>query len=209
MHGRFPLAIALALMFVSRTAAAQDPLAARLDSVTLRAVMQRVEMARAEGLPVEPLRNKALEGASKSASGPQIEAAVDRLLERLRQGRATLGDRASTPELVAAAAVLDLGVESSALGVLHRAAPDRSIASALVGLAFLVQRGAQADRSTALLEGMLQARASDADFARFQTLVEQDVRAGAPITGAAHARARAFIEHGGRVRAPSSEPFPR
>jgi hypothetical protein len=39
---------------------------------------------------------------------------------------------------------------------------------------------------------MLDARASDADFARFRELVDQDVRAGAPIGNAARARARAF-----------------
>jgi hypothetical protein len=192
MRHRIPTVAAILLAFAAGGVMAQDALSGRLDAPTATAVRGIIAGATAEGLPAEPLRNKALEGASKGADGARIVTAVEQLLGRLREGRVALGGNATTAELVSAAAVLDLGVAPKAVSGLRAARPDEPLASALVGLAFLVQRGASVDGSVTLVREMLDARASDADFARFRELVDQDVRAGAPIGNAARARARAF-----------------
>ncbi|MDQ3810146.1 MAG: hypothetical protein M3336_07640, partial [Chloroflexota bacterium] len=73
------LAACLALMlalFVPQVQAQDARLAARLDPATRKAVEVIVDSARAAGLPTEPLIDKALEGASKRASGGRITAAV-------------------------------------------------------------------------------------------------------------------------------------
>lgn len=171
----------------------------RLDPAVAAFVAEAVARAEAEGLPGAPLRSKALEGASKGADAAAIRRAVERLAERLRNAQAALGS-ATDAELVAAAALLDLGVPERTLTTLRAERPDRPIAGALVGHAFLVQRGVPVERSTELVRAMLAASVTERDFAQFQRLVEQDVLAGAPVHGAAQARARAFIEHGGRIR---------
>lgn len=194
-YGSFVLA--LMLLVLPGSAHGQ---AVQLDPATSAFVDSAAAELEAVGLPGGPLRNKALEGASKGAAPEAIRAAVARLAGRLRTAAEALGTRRTESELVAAAALLDLGIEPRGIEELRAARQDGSIASALIGVAFLVQRGATEKASTEIVRAMLAASAGDADFVRFQRLVEQDLRSGAGIGGAAQARARAFIEHGTRVR---------
>lgn len=190
----------LALLATAAGTAAQDRLAERLDSTTLRAVEALLDRATADGIAAGPLRNKALEGAGKGAAGPAIVHAVEGLYLRMDAAKRALGGKATPDEQVAGAALLDFGVDTVALATLREAAADRSTTSALVGLAFLVQRGVPASRSVPLVRRMLEARATEADFATFQKLVDEDVRAGLPAAGAADARGRAIIRHGASLR---------
>ncbi len=185
------------LILVTGPAAAQSAdLLNRLDPETAAAVEAILREAESDGLPPAPLRNKAFEGASKGADRARIVETVRRMHQRMRRAAAALGG-ASPAELVAAVSAIDLGVPDSGIAALRRARPDGSVAGALVGLAFLVQRGAPVDRSVAVVRTLLSARASDADFTRFRRLVEEDLRAGAPAAGAAEARARAYIPRDG------------
>jgi hypothetical protein len=203
-HAVCTMAIA-ALAGVVSGAAQGRPGETRLDEPTARAIEALVQQARAEGLPADPLRNKAIEGASKGADGARIVEAVRRLHERMRRAAVALGPGTSAAELVAAAAVLDVSVPDASLVALRVVRPGRSIASGLVGLAFLVQRGVAVERAVGLVRELLIADVNDTDFTRFRRLVEQDIRAGASAAGAAEVRTRAWIRHGVAVRGVTPE----
>jgi hypothetical protein len=172
---------------------AQEPATTRVKPDVARVIDAIVDNAVAAGLPPAPLRNKALEGASKGADGDRIIAVVRHLRDRLATARDVLGPGTTEAEYVAAAAALDVGASPASLAELRTARPGGSIAGGLVGLVFLVQRGAASSLATGIVRDLLAARATDLDFDRFRHLVEQDVRAGAPVGSAAQARARAFV----------------
>lgn len=170
----------------------------RLDARTAQVVSGLVTRAQERGLPAEPLVQKALEGASKDASGEAIAGAVASLLTDLGQARDALGP-APTAVLVLGAAVLDAGVSTAQLAQLRPQHDAKALGGALAGLAYLLSRGVPADGSLAIVQAMLDARLSDVEFASLQRLVEQDVRAGTPATAAAQVRAGALIRHGARL----------
>jgi hypothetical protein len=176
---------------VPAAAAAQD--GARLDHASAAAVERLLEEARAARLPVEPLRHKVAEGLSKGAAGPLIVRAVERLRDRLAVAASALGEDASAPDLVAGAALMDLGITGMHLRRIRSARPDRPVASALIGLAFLVQHGAGTEGAVSIVYDMLIARVSDTEFDRFRETLARDIEAGAPVTGVMRARATAAI----------------
>jgi len=193
-------ALSIALPALSRAQAVDTT---RLDVASRAAIERTINAARTAGLPVEPLRNKVIEGLSKGADGPLIAKVVEQLRGRIERAATALGRNTSTPDLVAAAAVLDLGVTDAQLRRVRTARPDDAVASALVGLAFLVQTGAQTDGAINVVCDMLIARVPDAEFDRFRESVARDVYAGASVTGAARTRAEAAIlrvqRGGGRI----------
>ena len=92
-------------------ARAQDPrLAGKLDSATFVAVSRVLDAAREQGLPTEPLVDKALEGAMKRAPGPRIVDVVSVLATRLATAREALAPQPSSPEIMAGADALAVGV---------------------------------------------------------------------------------------------------
>src|SRR5258708_4662549 len=95
--------IVAALLLVTQVAA-QDPRLERLDPDTRSAVVAVLDSARDVGLPVESIIQRALEGATKGASGARIVAAVRRLAVDLGTARGALGTSAAAPELEAAVA---------------------------------------------------------------------------------------------------------
>src|SRR5215467_2754303 len=89
-------ALAAALLG-TRAVQAQDPrLLHRLDTATLGAIGVLMDSARADGLPIEPLVQRALEGAAKHAEPDRIVGAVRRLAGELGVARAALGRTSST-----------------------------------------------------------------------------------------------------------------
>src|SRR5574341_1439766 len=85
------LSLAAALSFTS-AAQGQDPrLERRRDAETRARVAAIIDSARASGLPIEPLVDKALEGASKGAPGDRIVTAVRNLAVGLGAAREALG----------------------------------------------------------------------------------------------------------------------
>jgi hypothetical protein len=197
---RVTLALGLALGSAQRVVAQDARLTQRLDATTAYAVSTIVDSARAAGLPTEPLVQKALEGASKRASGEQITSAVRRLHARLATARSALGAGTAEAELVAAAAVLDLGASDDGLRGMRELGTDRSLAGPLVGLAYLIQRGVAPEASLEIVRSMVRAKLTDTEFVALQRLVDQDIRAGAPAADAASMRARALIQHGPGLR---------
>ncbi|HXG98525.1 MAG TPA: hypothetical protein VNJ06_15580 [Gemmatimonadales bacterium] len=169
--------------------AAQDPRLARLDPDTRSAVVALMDSARGDGLPVEPLIQRALEGATKSAPGARIVAAVRRLTLDLGAARTALGTDASSPELEAGVAALRAGATPQILTQL-RTVRRPPLTMALSVFADLVASGVPADSAAAAVL-MLAPKARDADLVEFRRAVERDIALGAPPGAATSIRVNA------------------
>ena len=146
-------------------AAAQDPrLAARLDSVTLPRVEAVLVTAQRRGLPVEPLVQKALEGASKGAPGPRIVTAVESMLADLTQAQRGLGRGSSADELVAGAAALRAGATLEMVDQLRRTGPDGGVAVPLAVFADLVAGGMTVDAAWNSVEDLARRGGDQEEF---------------------------------------------
>jgi hypothetical protein len=167
--------------------AAQDPRLERLDPETRSLVTSVVDSARAVGLPSEPLIQRALEGATKGASGVRIVEAVRRLATDLGTARSALGTRTTQPELEAGVAALRAGASPEVLTSV-RDARRPPLTMALAVLADLVASGVPADSASAIVLA-LAPTARDADLVAFRKAVERDISLGAPPGASASVRA--------------------
>ncbi len=176
-------------LLLSAQVAAQDPRLERLDPDTRSAVVALMDSARGDGLPVEPLIQRALEGATKSAPGARIVAAVRRLTLDLGTARTALGTDASSPELEAGVAALRAGATPQILTQL-RTVRRPPLTMALSVLADLVASGVPADSAAAAVL-TLAPKARDADLVEFRRAVERDIALGAPPGAASSVRVNA------------------
>src|SRR5213083_1895965 len=179
----------LAALLMVVQVATQDPRLERLDPDTRTAVSAVVDSARDAGLPVEPLIQRALEGATKGAPGARIVAAVRRLTVDLGAARLALGTNASAAELEAGVAALRAGATPEILAHLRdlRRPP---LTMALSVLADLVASGVPADSAAAAVLA-LAPKARDADLVEFRRAVERDSALGAPPGAATSVRLNA------------------
>ena len=202
------VACLLACLALTSVARAQDPrLARRLDSATQAQVAAVLDSARSAGLPLEPLVDRALEGASKGAPGPRIAAAVRKLAADLTAARQALGGGAAA-ELEAGASALRAGVTPDALAHLRESRPQQSLTVALAVLADLVARGVPADTASVFVLAI--AAATDEQLVAFQRNVERDIALGAPPLAAAAVRVNATSRQGLTDAAPQGgSPPPR
>ncbi|HZH80769.1 MAG TPA: hypothetical protein VFD68_05675 [Gemmatimonadales bacterium] len=186
-------AVLLSLCLVApfaRAAAQGDPRLERLDEATRPIVVALIDSARAVGLPVNPLVERALEGAIKGAPGATIATAVRRLAADLGRARDALGPGASPAELDAGAAALRAGAGPDVLTRLRRARGHRPVTMALAVLTDLVARGVPIDTATTAVL-TLAATARDQDLVDFRRAVERDIAIGAPPAAAASIRVNA------------------
>ena len=181
----------LAAMLVAGRAAGQqtDPRLERLDAATRPAVAALVDSAGRALLPTEPLVQRALEGATKRASGELIVAAVRRFAVELGHARDALGSTASPAELSAGAAALRAGASPTVLARLRQARRE-PLTMPLAVLADLVASGVPVDSAAAAVLA-LAARARDADLVEFRRAVDRDIALGAPPAAATAAAATA------------------
>jgi len=180
------LPLVAATLVAGRAATQQtDSRLERLDAATRPAVTALVDAARRASLPTEPLVQRALEGATKRASGDVIVAAVRRLAVDLGHARDALGTTASPAELTAGAAALRAGASPTILIELRhtRRAP---LTMPLAVLADLVASGVPVDSAAAAVLA-LAGRAGDTDLVEFRRAVERDIALGAPPAAAAAA----------------------
>src|SRR5205823_4241978 len=102
--------VALVTVTLASRLSAQDArtarLAGKLDGETQAVVLRTLDSARTRGLPTEPLVDKALEGATKKATGPRIQAAVSTLLVRLEAARNALAPNPGPRDIAAGADAL-------------------------------------------------------------------------------------------------------
>jgi hypothetical protein len=192
LHGRIAAA-ALLLVLPSVAQGQEERLRGRVDPQTYAALAPLLEHARAEGLPVEPLVEKALEGVTKGASGPRVVDAVRGLSARLERARSTLGLAATEAELSAAAAALYVGAPPELIARVGRARSKAALDARLNALAYLLQRGVAPGPAEDLLVSLLRAGLVDRDLLLLQQRVDEEIRSGAAPLGAARAEARRLL----------------
>jgi hypothetical protein len=154
-------------LLVAAPAAAQAPdarLAERLDPVTVTSVQQVVDSARGEGLPTEPLVQKALEGGTLGAGGDRIVAAVRALHGQLGRARDALGGEASDAELTAAAGALRAGLTPVALRRLQSLRSGRPLVVPIAVLTDLVAEGVTPEEATRSVLDLARDGRPDDDF---------------------------------------------
>ncbi|HEV8264373.1 MAG TPA: hypothetical protein VGQ06_05435 [Gemmatimonadales bacterium] len=190
-------AAVLALTFATQ-AQAQEPRLERLDSAARAPVAAVLDSARAAGLPVEPLLQRALEGTIKHAAPDRVVAAVRRLAGDLGRAREALGVSAAPAELEAGAAALRAGASPAVLAQLRRARR-QPLTVPLAVLADLVASGVPVD-SAASAVLMLAGSVRDADLIEFRRAVERDIALGASPATAATADAPTSLNATARPR---------
>jgi hypothetical protein len=163
---------------------AQEPrLVGRISDPARTRVQSIVDSALAVGLPIEPIVDRALEGAAKGAPGDLIVSAVRRLWGELRIAREAFGDGASPGELSAGASALRAGASSADLAELRARRPGQPLTVAAAVLADLVAVGVPTDTAiTAVLA--LAAGAGDSEYIAFRRNVERDIALGASPSAA-------------------------
>src|SRR5947207_1142580 len=187
---RAALPLLTAVLVAGRAVAQEsDPRLERLDATTRPMVAALVDSARAAALPVEPLVQRALEGATKQASGDVIVGAVRRFAIDLGHARDALGSRATPAELTAGAAALRAGAPPTVLAQLRRTRRE-ALTMPLAVLADLVASGVPVDSAAAAVLA-LATRARDVDLVEFRRAVERDIALGAPPAAATAAAATA------------------
>jgi hypothetical protein len=183
-------ALSVALVAATPVAAQDARLAARLDPPVLNRVTYMLDSVRSAGLPTEPLVDKALEGASKRASGDRIVAAVRTLAGDLGAARNALGRTAGEPELVAGAAAIRAGATQRDLARL-RSGRNGSLTVPLAVLANLMARGVPSDTASSVVYRLAARGAPDEEFTDLQREVERDIGTGASPAAAASVRGKA------------------
>ena len=173
---------------------AQDARAARLDGKldgeTQAVVLRTIDSARTRGLPMEPLVDKALEGATKRAAGPRIQAAVSTLLGRLEAARDALAPNPTPRDITAGADALAYGATREALKAMRAIRPNESVAVPLGVLTQLVASGVPVGRATRVVADLLRRGARDEQLIALNDDVRSYVAAGASPEVALDVRTR-------------------
>jgi hypothetical protein len=135
------------------------------------------------GLPVEPIWDKALEGAAKRVPAGRIAPAVSEYVTRLSAARGALGAGPSTEALVAGADALRRGVPATALTQIGE--PRARASMALVVLADLVETGVPVDRALDVVREALARRTADDEMLALNARVRAAMRQGESASAAA------------------------
>jgi hypothetical protein len=172
------LAVALAMVVPRGDVAGQEPrLAGRLSPAARTGVEAVLDSARRQGLPLEPLVDRALEGASKRADDARIIAAVHRLAGDLGAARDAMGTGVSDAEITAGASALRAGARPDDLAQIRSRRSGQSVTVAVAVLTDLVALGVPPDTATTAVLAL--AGADDAAYLAFRRSVERDVALGA------------------------------
>ena len=166
------------LALAPHAALSQEPRLAVLSEPHRAWVEAILDSARAAQLPVEPLVDRALEGASKGADAERIVAAVRRLHAELGLARNAMGELSSAAEIVAGASALRAGAAPGDLAHLRERRGDQSLTVAAAVLADLVAVGVPADRAVAAVLALAEV-VDDAEYVAFRQSVERDIALGA------------------------------
>jgi hypothetical protein len=184
----------LAMLGLPVALSAQDARAARLDGKldgeTQAVVLRTLDSARTRGLPMEPLVDKALEGATKRAAGPRIQAAVSTLLVRLEAARDALAPNPTPRDITAGADALAYGATREALKAMRAIRPNESVAVPLGVLTQLVASGVPVGRATRVVADLLRRGARDEQLIALNDDVRSYVAAGASPEVALDVRTR-------------------
>lgn len=184
------LTLCAVLAAVAVPAHGQDArLASRLPDPARTQVEAILQSARGRGLPVEPLVDRALEGAAKGAPPALIVTAVTRLRDELLAASTAFGAAATPAELTAGASALRAGATPDDLAHLREARSGRPLTVAAAVLADLVAAGVPADTAVSAVLA-LAAAAGDAEYVAFRRNVQRDIELGASPAAALGVRLR-------------------
>lgn len=190
MSKRSLLILALIGLAPLPLAAQEARLDAKLDTATRAFVLRTIDSAQMRGLPVEPLVDKALEGATKRAAAARIEAAVSALLNRMEISRDALAPDPEPRDIVAGADALAYGATREALSTMRAIRPSGSLAVPLAVLTQLVASGVPVSRATRAVADLLKRGARDEQLIALQEDVRSYVAAGASPEAALDVRTR-------------------
>jgi hypothetical protein len=155
--------------------------------------------AAGDGVPEDPLFDKALEGVAKRVPPDRIMPAVTAYAGRLRSARSVFGAGATTGLLVAGADALQRGVPIEGLRQLADA-PARS-PMGLVVVADLIEAGVPHDHAQRLVRDALDRGTGDESLLTIPEAVRRLVRSGRSPAEAAAAVRRA-VREGRDIRRP-------
>ena len=191
----------IVMLGLAGQALAQEPrLAGRVPDQARIRIDAMLDSARADGLPTEPLVDRALEGAVKGAPADRIIAAVARLRDELVAVRSALGDPLSTAELTAGASALRAGASTTDLAQLRKLRASQPLTVPAAVLADLVAAGVPADTAVRAVLALAPSTA-DAEYVAFRRNVQRDIELGASPSAALGVRLR---NAGEMVDAPST-----
>ncbi|MEW5916133.1 MAG: hypothetical protein AB1762_06995 [Gemmatimonadota bacterium] len=182
------LLTALASTAGAQQPSADDRLAGRLDVATREQVVALVDSLRGEGLPTEPIIDRALEGASKRAEGPRIVAVVRGYAVHLRVARAVLGPASTPREIVAGANALKAGIKTEELQRVRAARDGIRYAVAFDVLTGLKNRSVPNDTAVRVIASLVKLAASDQQYVTLLDQIERSIAAGTPPAVAASAQ---------------------
>ena len=156
-------------------------------------VQQLIDSARAEGLPWNALRLKALEGISKKYNNKAILEELKKFYRRLEQSRAALGPMATGEEIETGASVLAAGVSAEDLAKFRVSGTGRSPMRALTYLADLIDKH-NVPRNDAIeaFTKLWKDGVADTDFDGLWRSVDQDILSGVSPRNALQSRMRSL-----------------
>ena len=160
----------------------------RLDERTREAVSAVIESARKEGLPTEPIVDKALEGASKQANGQLIVSVVTGLVSDLRRAREALGPASTPRDIEAGADALRAGLRVGELERLRSARSTVRVSMALDVASYLINQGVPADTIGPRVVSLVLASASEEQLMAMRQQIERDISGGVAAATAASLR---------------------
>lgn len=176
-----------------------DPRLERIRAALPEAAAEQIEArlanARAEGLPVEPLFDKAVEGIAKHVPPARIAGAVDQLAQSLGRARTLLGDGAppAPTDVAAVADAMRRGVPGPAVQRLaQRAGPEEPLALAVHTMGDLMGRGVPVDQAMAVMEAWRDRGARRDELRQLPAAIDRLMRQGVLPAQAAAAVANAM-----------------
>ena len=216
MNGRI-LVVSVLMALGVAPLGAQESARSRAREALPPEVFQGIEALAAqvapEGVPSDPLFNKALEGLAKRVPSDRLLPAVNAYANRLREARGALGENATGPLVVAGADALQRGVEAETLRRLgsggHPGEGQGRGPSpmAVLVLADLVEAGVPADRALGVLEEALRQRTREHEMLGLTGRVRQLMRQGhSPHEAAEQVRRALQRGRGGGMMGPPVPP---
>jgi hypothetical protein len=210
--------VGLLALLAAPLAAQQDVaarLAGRVPPDVSALVQQLAADAVARGLPVDPLIQKAIEGAAKNIPSERVAIAVRAVAAQLDAAATALRDGGrNTPDTEAVAAgafALNAGLAHADVAALARASHGRSpdVALALRVAGTLTALGVPSAETVALVSATLATGSSPSDLLTLPSQVQAQVARGATPAQAAAGLARAAAAAAGRRGPPPGKGRPQ
>jgi hypothetical protein len=155
-----------------------DPLF-KFDIQTRRQIQTLIDSAKAEKLPWNAIRLKAIEAAVKKVKSKDVVDKLRSFYKELQQSRNALGPIASADEIEAGASVLATGVNSEDLANFRVVSERRSPMRPLTYLADLIsQHNVPRNDAIEAFTRLWKDGAADSDFDGLWRLVDQDILGG-------------------------------